>query len=118
MKLDERHCVPCKAGTPPLSDAEEDKYFKDLPGWRMVRVGTHRLTREIKFSTYGEGVNFVKAVAEIAEAEDHHPDILLSYRRVVIDLLTHSVGGLSVNDFIMAAKVDALLSPAAVAGPP
>jgi|WetSurMetagenome_2_1015567.scaffolds.fasta_scaffold00368_19 4a-hydroxytetrahydrobiopterin dehydratase len=111
MNLHEKHCVPCGKGTPSLLDAQEDKYFEHLSGWRMVRVGTHRLTKDFKFESYMDGVAFAKKAAEIADAEGHHPDILLSYKRIVIDVFTHAVAGLSVNDFILAAKIDRIKQP-------
>jgi 4a-hydroxytetrahydrobiopterin dehydratase len=108
VNLSEKHCAPCKGGSPALTDDEEEKYFKDLAGWVLTREGIHRLRKEIKFEKYLEGVNFVRDAAAIADSEDHHPDIHLFYRRVVIELFTHAVNGLSINDFILAAKIDAI----------
>lgn len=108
MNLSESHCIPCKGGTPPLTDADEEKYFKDLAGWVLSREGTHKLRKEIKFQKYLEGANFVRDAAALADSEDHHPDIHLYYRKVVVELFTHAVNGLSINDFILAAKIDGI----------
>ncbi len=106
MDLHTQHCVPCEGGTPPLSEKDEDGYAQAITGWRLVREGTHRLTKEMKFPAYKAGVKFVDEVAALADAENHHPDIHLYYRKVVVELHTHAVGGLSANDFILAAKID------------
>jgi 4a-hydroxytetrahydrobiopterin dehydratase len=108
MDLDPRHGVPYKGGTLPLTKIDEDDYSKELVGWRLARDGTHRLIKEIKFPKYMDGVNFVREVGVLADAKDHHPDIHLYYKKVVIELYTHAVDGLSVNDFILAAKIDKL----------
>jgi 4a-hydroxytetrahydrobiopterin dehydratase len=108
MTLSESHCIPCKGGTPPLTDAEEEKYFKNLAGWALTREGTHKLQKEFRFQKYLEGVNFVRDAAAIADSENHHPDIHLFYRKVLVELSTHAVNGLSLNDFILAAKIDSL----------
>jgi 4a-hydroxytetrahydrobiopterin dehydratase len=93
-----------------MTDAEEEKYFKKLVGWVLTREGTHKLRKEIRFQKYLEGANFVRNAAAIADSEDHHPDIHLFYKKVVIELFTHAVNGLSVNDFILAAKIDEIKS--------
>lgn len=106
MDLNQRHCVPCKGGTPPLTQVDEDKYFAELTGWKMLREGTHMIKKEMKFKKYLEGFDYVSRVGALADAEDHHPDMHVFYKKVVVELSTHAVGGLSVNDFILAAKID------------
>ena len=106
MDLSQKHCVPCEGGTPPLPEQDEDGYLKELSGWSLVREGIHKLTKEIKFPTYADGVHFADSVAALADSENHHPDIHVYYKRVVIELHTHAVLGLSANDFILAAKID------------
>lgn len=106
MNLNQRHCVPCTGGMPPLTEVDEDRYFKELSGWEMVREGTHKIRKEKKFKKYLEGIDFVSAVGKLADTEDHHPDLHVFYKKVVVELSTHAVGGLSVNDFILAAKID------------
>jgi 4a-hydroxytetrahydrobiopterin dehydratase len=112
MNLNQRHCLPCKASTPPLTEVDENRYFNELNGWEIVRQGTHLIRKEIKFKKYLDEIPFVSMVGALADAEDHHPDIRLLYKKVVVELSTHAVGGLSVNDFILAAKIDALERPA------
>jgi 4a-hydroxytetrahydrobiopterin dehydratase len=112
MNLNERHCLPCKGGTPPLTEVDEDAYFKELSGWELVREGTHLIRKEIRFNKYLDGIDFASNVAALADAEDHHPDMHVFYKKVVVELSTHAVGGLSVNDFILAAKIDSLERPA------
>lgn len=110
MNLLDKHCIPCEGGDPPLSDEAEDEMLKwiqhDNEGWILLRDGTHKLRRQFKFKNFMEAIGFVNKVAEIAEKEGHHPDIYIFYNKVQLDLFTHAVGGLSENDFIMAAKID------------
>lgn len=113
MDLTQKHCVPCEGGTPPLPDREEEKLHKDIPGWLLLRDSSasqaHKLRRQFTFKNFLEAIDFVNKVAAIAEQEGHHPDISIFYNKVQLDLFTHAVGGLSENDFIMAAKINALL---------
>lgn len=80
----------------------------EVPGWELAGEKKDRLVRRFEFRDFREAIAFVEKVAELAEAEDHHPDILISYNKVRLELWTHAVGGLSENDFIMAAKVNRL----------
>ncbi len=115
MDLTQKHCVPCEGGTPPLPDEKENKLIKELEDpvrvqdWILVRDGTHKLTRQFKFKNFKEAIAFVNKVADLAEAEGHHPDIKIVYNKVQLDLFTHAVGGLSENDFIMASKINLIL---------
>lgn len=102
--LTSKRCVPCAPGTPPLSKAAQDELSQQVPDWRVVD-GT-RIRREYKFKTYLDGAAWVPLIGAIADAEDHHPDIHLYYRKVVVELWTHTVNGLSENDYILAAKFD------------
>ena len=110
--LTQKHCVPCEGGTPPLSDAQEDTLKLQTPDWILLRNdGTtvvHKIRRQFKLKTFKEAIAFVNKVADLAEEEGHHPDIYIFYNKVQIELFTHAVGGLSENDFIMAAKIDTL----------
>lgn len=111
--LTQKHCVPCEGGTPPLSDAEEDKLKQQVPKWILLRNdGTtlvHKIRRQFIFKDFKEAIAFVNKIAQIADQEGHHPDIYIFYNKVQLELFTHAVGGLSENDFIMAAKIDTLL---------
>jgi 4a-hydroxytetrahydrobiopterin dehydratase len=104
-----RHCVPCREGTPALPRARAEELLARLqPDWRLEEDGK-ALQRTLAFRNYHEVIAFVNALAWIAHREDHHPDLSVHYAKVVVRFSTHSVGGLSDNDFICAAKLDALL---------
>ena len=103
-----RKCVPCEGGVPKLTPAEADAQLAKLPGWTIVHTG-ERIRREWVVKNFMAAVRFFNSVADIAEAEGHHPDLhLVGYRNVAIEIWTHAIGGLSENDFILAAKIDQL----------
>jgi 4a-hydroxytetrahydrobiopterin dehydratase len=105
--LAERHCVACKPGTPPLARADIDRLLEEVPGWSVEEADGHlRLARTLKFKGFMPAVELVNRIAPIAEAEGHHPDLLLSYGSLTIWLTTHAAGGLTDNDFILAARLD------------
>jgi 4a-hydroxytetrahydrobiopterin dehydratase len=106
--LRERRCVACAPGTPALAPARAAELLRELaPGWRVAEDG-RSLRREHAFPDFHHTMAFVNAVAWIAHVEDHHPDLEVGYNYCRMAWSTHSVGGLSENDFICAAKVDAL----------
>ena len=103
-----KKCVPCEGGVPKLTPAEADAQLAKLPGWTIVHNG-ERIRREWVVKNFMAAVRFFNCVADVAEAEGHHPDLhLVGYRNVAIEIWTHSIGGLSENDFILAAKIDEL----------
>ena len=102
--LASRHCVN---GRTKLDDAAILALLDEVPGWLLVEEGT-ALTRTFAFADYWETMAFVNAVAWIAHGADHHPDLSVHYNRCVARWSTHDAGGLTENDFIAAAKVDAL----------
>jgi 4a-hydroxytetrahydrobiopterin dehydratase len=104
MKLTEQQCIPIEKGTEPLSRKEAGPLLVQIPGWTLDGL---KLTREFRFKDFRKAMDFVNEVAAIANAQDHHPDITISYNRVSLALTTHKIGGLSINDFIMAARIDA-----------
>ena len=105
MELNEMHCKPLTKGTLPLVEGEIEKYLDQLaPGWTIVEGKI--LRREFTLEDFNRGVVFVNDIASIAETENHHPDIGLHFNKVEVEFSTHSIDGLSVNDFIMASKVD------------
>lgn len=106
MDLAKRKCVPCEGGTKPLDMASVSEYLKQTPNWTSPDGKT--ITRNLKFKDFKEAMIFVNKVAEIAEQEGHHPDMLISYNKVDFKLMTHAIGGLSDNDFILAAKINEL----------
>jgi 4a-hydroxytetrahydrobiopterin dehydratase len=105
--LEARHCKPCEEGGSPLSDSEVERYLAGLTGWASEN-GV--ISKRFDFKNYCQTMAFVNAVAWIAQSEGHHPDMEVSYRSCLVSYTTHAIGGLSENDFICAARVDALLS--------
>lgn len=104
--LTRQKCVPCEGGVPPLSTHEVAELLKSLPEWRTSQ-GDRRIRREWKVKNFMAAIDFFNKVAALAEDEGHHPDLHLEgYRNVAIELWTHAIGGLSQNDFILAAKID------------
>jgi len=102
-----KKCVPCKnKNTKPFSKEEAEGYLEEVSGWTLGNEAK-KISKEFKFQDFIGAVNFVERVADVAEMEGHHPDIHILYNKVKLDLSTHSIGGLSENDFILAAKIDA-----------
>jgi 4a-hydroxytetrahydrobiopterin dehydratase len=101
-----QHCKPLE-GHSAMSAAEVERHLGDAPGWSLVAGA---IEKTYHFDDYHRTMAFVNAVAWIAHCEDHHPDIAFSYNRATLRFNTHSVGGISINDFICAAKVEALLA--------
>jgi 4a-hydroxytetrahydrobiopterin dehydratase len=107
--LADQKCIPCSLGTPPLTGDELDSYRKQISDeWKLVE--RHHLERKFSFKNFREALNFTNEVGELAEAEGHHPDIALSWGKVVLTLFTHKIDGLSDADFVFAAKIDRLLN--------
>lgn len=98
-------CTPLPPGSPALSPGDLPALLAKVPAWR---IEGGRLARDFRFTDYHRTIAFVNAVAWIAHAQDHHPDLAVGYDRCRVEWHTHSVGGLSLNDFICAARVDAL----------
>jgi 4a-hydroxytetrahydrobiopterin dehydratase len=108
IALRDRKCQPMPAGTPPFDATRSAELMPALAaGWRIAEDG-RSLRRAFSFTDFYETMAFVNAVAWIANTEDHHPDLEVGYDYCRMTFSTHSVGGLSENDFICAAKVDAL----------
>lgn len=107
-QLVEKKCQPCGQGTNPFKGATLKEFSAQLgEGWRVVEE--HHLEKDYSFKNFREALAFTNRIGEIAEAENHHPDILLTWGKVGLKIWTHSVGGLSENDFILAAKADQAL---------
>jgi 4a-hydroxytetrahydrobiopterin dehydratase len=110
MGLKDKRCVPCEGGTPPLDDVTTRKLLGQVPGWNtLVEAGKPRLGKRFDFVDFLAAMAFVDKMAALAEEEAHHPDFCVHYSRVDVTLWTHAVGGLSENDFILAAKIDGIL---------
>ena len=105
--LVEEPCRPVAPGTPPLDGHEVGHLLSHVDGWEVVEG---RLEKTFRFRDYFQAMAFVNAVAWISHREDHHPEMVVGYDTVTVRYLTHTVGGLSRNDFLCAAKVDHLLS--------
>ncbi len=107
-ELTQKKCVPCEGGVPKLTDSEVDALLANLPGWTKSEGG-QRIKREWRVKNFMAAIDFFNQVARLAESEGHHPDLhVVGYRDVMVEIWTHAIGGLSENDFILAAKVDAI----------
>ena len=110
--LAERHCVVCKPGTPTLPQADIDRLLPQVPTWSVVEQESHlTLTRTFRFRGFMPGVQLVNRISAIAEAEGHHPDLHVAYGSLRVELWTHAAGGLTENDFVLAAKIDQIEQP-------
>jgi len=102
-------CVPCRGGVPVLTDAEIRALMPEVPGWRVEeRGGVKRLAREFESKDFVSAMDLAVRVGELAEREQHHPDLHVAWGRLGIEIWTHKIRGLHKNDFILAAKVNAL----------
>jgi 4a-hydroxytetrahydrobiopterin dehydratase len=104
--LSNRKCVPCEGGVPPLGQAEIEKLMPQVSGWRIAKG---KLVRHVEFDDFLTLMDFVNDVAQIAEEQGHHPDFSVHYNKLDLELWTHAIDGLSENDFIMGARINALL---------
>src|SRR4029078_8838493 len=101
MKADDlaaKQCLPCRAGGTPLTESEANRYLDAVRGWSLAEKAT-RLSRRFEFRDFAEAMEFVNRVAQIAEAQGHHPDIAVHWNKVDLVLWTHAIGGLHENDF-------------------
>lgn len=105
MDLRSRRCVPCEGATHRLSEADASRLHSQLAGWKLH---DDKLSKSLTFADFRAAMAFLSRLADLAEAEGHHPDFCVHYSRVDLCLWTHAVAGLSENDFILAAKIDAL----------
>lgn len=99
------HCVPCEGGTMPINPSSAHILITKTPEWNLD-TNSLFISREYKFKDFKTALEFVNKIGELAEQEGHHPDIELSWGRVYVKLSTHAIGGLSGNDFILAAKIN------------
>lgn len=104
VSLAQKRCVPCKGGVPPLRGEELQKLSSQLPDWKVV--AEHHLTKTFVFPDFKTALAFVNRAGAVAEAEGHHPDLLLTWGRVDVKTYTHKIDGLTESDFILAAKID------------
>ena len=105
-KLTEKHCVPCEGGVDPLTRDQFEVYLEQLSKWNVIE-NDKKIERQFEFKDFPGALEFVNKVGAIAEEEGHHPDIYVhDWNKVRITLWTHAIGGLSINDFVVASKVD------------
>lgn len=105
MELTNKKCVPCEIGAEPLTPELIQGYLKELSqGWQVI--DDKKIEKTYKFKDFQSALDFVNQVGDLAEEEGHHPDIFLSWGKVIIQLMTHKIKGLHDNDFILAAKID------------
>lgn len=107
-QLTQKKCLPCEGGVDPYSRKQSEAQLQQLDGWYLSHDG-QRIRKDWTVKNFMAGMDFFGKVAEVAEADGHHPDLHIeSFRKVSIELWTHAIGGLSENDFILAAKIDQL----------
>ncbi len=106
MNLTSKRCVPCDGNVPRLDAQQTARLLGDLQGWT---AGDEKLHKTYRFADFRTAMRFLDRVAELAEREGHHPDFCVHYNRVDMTVWTHAINGLSENDFILAAKMDAVL---------
>ena len=109
--LSSKKCQPCEEGTPPLTEDQYNPLLKQLKlQWEVLidKNSQPKIRHEFKFDDYLSGLDFAFKVGKLANEEDHHPNLHIYYKRVIVDLTTHNIGGLSENDFILAAKIEEL----------
>lgn len=107
--LKEQACEACRADAPKVSGAERSALLKEVPDWEVVELdGELQLRRVFTFANFAEALAFANRVGDLAEAEGHHPALLVEWGKVTVRWWTHKIGGLHRNDFIMAARTDAL----------
>ena len=107
VDLAQKKCKPCEGGVSPLKPPEIEQLLQQLKGWQF---SNGVITKTYAFKNYYQTMAFVNAAAWISHREDHHPDMAVGYNQCKVDYSTHAIGGLSENDFICAAKLDALFT--------
>lgn len=101
--------IPCTAESAPMPECQCLRLLENIPGWEVVTVdGVKRLRRSLTFPDFRQAIAFTNKVGELAEAEQHHPELLTAWGKVTVDWWTHTVKGVHMNDFIMAARTSAL----------
>ncbi len=108
LSLQHKSCAPCQSGGPPLEKEAAEGFLRDLGGnWQIN--GKRHLYNQFKFKDFVGAMAFANKIAEIAEKEGHHPNLIISWGECSVEIWTHKVNGLSENDFILAAKIEALI---------
>ena len=105
--LHTRRCEPCRTDSPPLSNEQAQELLTSISGWDIEQQGTvYRLNKSFRFNSFRQAFEFATKIKDIAEQENHHPVITVEWGKATIQWWTHSIAGLHLNDFIMAAKTD------------
>ncbi len=112
MQLNEKHCVPCEGGVPALEERATKLLLDEVRGWKLEREPgqPEKISKRYEFADFLGAMAFVDRMAALAEREGHHPDFCVHYSRVDVTLWTHAARGLTENDFILASKLDAIVS--------
>jgi 4a-hydroxytetrahydrobiopterin dehydratase len=105
MTLEQEKCIPCHKGTPKMTKEQAQELMSEVPGWSLKDSS---IERTFTFADFYEAIEFVNKVAVLAQSQDHHPDIHIYYNKVTLELSTHKIGGLSRNDFILAAQINGI----------
>src|SRR5688572_27928907 len=109
MTLTEKRCVPCEEGTEKFHEEKIQEYVREIdPQWQVLKKPNDKLYRDFKFKDFKGALDFANRIGALAESEGHHPDLLVSWGKVGVELSTHAIHGLSENDFILASKIDKL----------
>ena len=108
MSLADKQCVPCKGGVAPLKGEQLKQLEEQVKDWQVV--DEHHLVKMYKFPDFQKALDFVNSVGAIAEEQGHHPDLYLAWGKVEVKIWTHKIDGLTESDFILAAKIDKLIS--------
>lgn len=108
MPLTQKHCLPCEGGAKPLTRPQAEELLKQTPEWQLSSDGKN-ISRTFTFKNFKETRAFFNRVADVADSENHHPDFEVHWGKCTLTLWTHAIGGLSENDFIVAAKTNAFV---------
>lgn len=109
--LSQASCEVCRIGAPKVTESEAQELMKQIPDWSLIEIdGIKQLERQYKFKNFVKAMAFANQLAEVAEAEGHHPGMLVEWGKVTVTWWSHSIKGLHNNDFVMAAKTDSLLN--------
>jgi 4a-hydroxytetrahydrobiopterin dehydratase len=108
MDLTRKKCVPCEGGIPRIEGPALDEMIASVTGWQLAG---DRIRKHLRFRDFRAAMAFLNAVADVAESEGHHPDFSVHYSTVDVEIWTHAAGGLTENDFILAAKLDLIPGP-------
>ncbi len=107
MSLTAKTCTPCQGGIDPMSKERAEAMMSEVPGWKLAD-SAKRIVRNFETKDFAESLAFVNEIGRVAEEEGHHPDITFGWGYVTVEIYTHKIGGLHENDFILAAKINAL----------